>query len=59
VKIKVFSQGTVKEGHARMEALINERLAAHPEAKPVIVEKIAHPGFGWGHFVVSVWYEQN
>jgi hypothetical protein len=59
VKVKVFSQRTVKQGYALLEAQINEWLAAHPGAKPLMVEKIAHPTFGWGHFVVSVWYEES
>ena len=59
MRVKVFSQRTIKNGHELLEQQINQWLAANPGCTPVFAEKIAHPTFGWGHFVVSVWYEES
>ena len=58
MKVKIFSEGTSKKTSIQMlEDQINAWLVANPEAKPVFAEKLAHPTFGWGQIVVSVWYE--
>ena len=59
MKVKIFSQPTGKKTAIKnLEDQINTWLIANPNAKPAFVEKLAHPTFGWGHIVVSVWYEE-
>jgi hypothetical protein len=60
VKVKIFSQTTNKKtSHQLLEQQINDWLAANPTARPVFAEKLAHPTFGWGQIVVSVWYDEG
>ena len=59
MKVKIFSERTGKKGSIQMlENQINAWLEANPRARPAFAEKLAHPTFGWGHIVVSVWYEE-
>ncbi len=58
MKVKIFSERTgKKESIQLLEDQINAWLAANPTVKPAFAEKLAHPTFGWGHIVVSLWYE--
>jgi hypothetical protein len=59
VKVKVFSQSTSKKGSVQvLEDQINAWLGSNPQVQPKFAEKLAHPTFGWGHIVLSVWYEE-
>ena len=59
MKAKVFSERSTKDVAEKLERQFNEWLAGHPSAKPVMVEKLTHPTFGWGQVIVSVWYEET
>jgi hypothetical protein len=59
VKVKVFSHSTSKKGSLQdLEDQINAWLSSNPGVRPKFAEKLAHPTFGWGHIVLSVWYEE-
>lgn len=59
MKVKVFSQRTNKaDSMQALEDQMNAWLQANPQALPKFAEKLAHPTFGWGHIVLSVWYEE-
>ncbi len=59
MKVKIFSQPTGKKtAIKKLEDQINGWLEANPRVKLAFAEKLAHPTFGWGHIVVSVWYEE-
>ncbi|HEY5650447.1 MAG TPA: hypothetical protein VIW46_03295 [Acidimicrobiia bacterium] len=59
MKVKVFAERSTKDVATKLERQFNEWLTAEPAAKPVIVEKLTHPTFGWGQVIVSVWYEEG
>lgn len=58
MRVKLFVERASAKNARVLEEAINDWLAANPDAKPVLVERLAHPTFGWGHFVISVWYDE-
>jgi hypothetical protein len=60
MNVKIFSQtANKKTSHLLLEQQINDWLTANPKARPVFAEELAHPTFGWGQIVVSVWYDEG
>lgn len=59
MQTKVFAAKSTRDVAQQLERQFNEWLASEPTAKPVIVEKLTHPTFGWGQVIVSVWYDKT
>lgn len=59
MRAKVFTAKSTRDVAQQLERQFNEWLASEPTAKPVIVEELTHPTFGWGQVIVSVWYEED
>ena len=57
MRAKVFTARATKDVAEQLERQFDVWLAANPEAKPVIAEKLTHPTFGLGQVVVSACYE--
>jgi hypothetical protein len=59
MRAKVFTAKSTKDVAQQLERQFNDWLTAEPGVRPVIVEKLTHPTFGWGQVIVSVWYDED